>query len=106
MPNKPPRLLDQVRGKIRVKHYSLRTEQTYLQWTRRFILFHNKRHPKDMGAPEVEAFLSNLATEKNVAASTQSQALSALLFLYREVLSVELPWLDILTRANRHSLPE
>ncbi len=101
MPDKPPRLLDQVRERLRVKHYSLRTEQTYVQWIRRFILFHGKRHPRDMGAPEVEAFLSNLATEKNVAASTQNQALSALLFLYREVLGVELPWLEGLTRAKR-----
>lgn len=101
MPDKPPRLLDQVRDKIRVKHYSLRTEQTYSQWIRRFILFHHKRHPKDMGAAEVEAYLSYLATDKNVAASTQSQALSALLFLYREVLGIELPWLENLTRAKR-----
>ena len=81
MPDKPPRLLDQVRERLRVKHYSLRTEQTYLQWIRRFILFHGKRHPKEMGAPEVEAFLSFLATEKYVSDSTQTQALSALLFL-------------------------
>ena len=101
MPDKPPRLFDQVRERLRVKHYSLRTEQTYLQWIKRFILFHGKRHPKDMGAPEVEAFLSDLATDKNVAASTQNQALSALLFLYRQVLEIELPWLENLTRAKR-----
>jgi len=86
MPDKTPRLFDQIRERLRVKHYSLRTEQTYLQWIKRFILFHGKRHPKDMGGPEVEAFLSDLATAKNVAASTQNQALSALLFLYRQVL--------------------
>ena len=96
-----PRLLDQVRDRIRVKHYSLRTEQAHIQWIKRFIFFHGKRHPKDMAAPEVEAFLSHLATEKNVSASTQSQALSALLFLYREVLGIELPWLENLTRAKK-----
>ena len=100
MPDKP-RLLDLVRDRIRVKHYSLRTEQAYIQWIKRFILFHGKRHPKAMAAPEVEAFLSHLATEKNVSASTQSQALSALLFLYREVLGIELPWLENLTRAKK-----
>ena len=68
----PTKLLDQVRERIRTKHYSLRTEQTYVQWIRRFILFHDKRHPRDMGAPEVEAFLTNLATERKVAASTQT----------------------------------
>jgi site-specific recombinase XerD len=94
-----PRLLDQVRDRIRVKHYSLRTEQAYIQWIKRFIFFYGKRHPKDMAAPDVEAFLSHLATEKNVSASTQSQALSALLFLYREVLGIELPWLENLTRS-------
>jgi site-specific recombinase XerD len=96
-----PRLLDQVRDRIRVKHYSLRTEQAYIQWIKRFIFFYGKRHPKDMAAPDVEAFLSHLATEKNVSASTQSQALSALLFLYREVLGIELPWLENLTRAKK-----
>ncbi len=101
MPDEPPRLLDRVRDRIRVKHYSLRTEQAYIQWIRRFILYHGKRHPKDMGGPEVEAFLSQLATERNVSASTQSQALSSLLFLYREVLGIELPWLENLTRAKK-----
>jgi integron integrase len=100
MPSKP-KLLDQVRDKIRVKHYSLRTEDAYVQWIKRFILFHGKRHPKDMSAPEVEAFLSHLATQRNVAASTQSQALSAILFLYREVLGIELPWLENVTRAKK-----
>ena len=97
----PPKLLDQVRNKIRVKHYSIRTETQYLQWIKRFILFHGKRHPKDMGAAEVEAFLSHLAVEGNVSASTQNQALSALLFLYREILAIELPWLDDVVRAKK-----
>ena len=72
--------------KIRQKHYSIRTEQAYVDWIRRFILFHGKRHPLEMGEPEVEAFLTHLAVNRNVAASTQNQAFSALLFLYREVL--------------------
>ncbi len=100
-PGQPPRLLDQVRERIRVKHYSLRTEEQYVHWIKRFILFHGKRHPREMGAAEVEAFLSDLAVNGHVAASTQNQALSALLFLYREVLGIELPWLDNVTRAKR-----
>ena len=95
-----PKLLDQVRGKIRLKHYSLRTEQTYVDWIKRFILFHGKRHPKEMGAAEVEAFLTHLAVAGKVAASTQNQAKSALLFLYKEVLGIELPWLDNVERAK------
>ncbi len=95
-----PRLLDQVRGKIRLKHYSLRTEQAYLDWIRRFILHFGKRHPRDLGAADVEAFLTHLAVAGNVAASTQNQAKSALLFLYREVLEIELPWLDNVERAK------
>jgi integron integrase len=97
----PPKLLDQVRDRIRVKHYSIRTETQYVHWIKRFILFHGKKHPRDMGAPEVEAFLTHLAVEGNVAAATQNQALSALLFLYREVLGIDLPWLDNVTRAKR-----
>ena len=97
----PPKLLDLVRDRIRVKHYSIRTETQYVQWVRRFILFHGKRHPRDMGAPEVEAFLTHLAVEGHVAAATQNQALSALLFLYKEVLGVDLPWLNDVTRAKR-----
>ena len=89
-----PKLLDRVRAEIRVRHYSLRTEQTYVDWVRRFILFHDKRHPKEMGAGEVRDFLSHLAVDRNVSASTQNQAKSALLFLYREVLQIQLPWLD------------
>ena len=98
---KTPRLLDQVRARLRLKHYSLRTEQAYVGWIRRFILASGKRHPRDMGAAEVEAFLSTLATAGQVAAGTQNQALSALLFLYREVLSIELPWMETIVRAKR-----
>jgi integron integrase len=89
--NKPSRkILDQVRDAIRVKHYSIRTEQAYVGWIRRYILFHGKRHPKDMGTPEIETFLTHLAIDRNVAASTQNQALCALLFLYRHVLKQNL----------------
>lgn len=86
MSDKPPRLLDQVRQALRLKHYALRTEESYVGWVRRFILFHHKRHPQTLGTPEVEAFLSDLAVNQHVAASTQNQALSALLFLYTVVL--------------------
>jgi len=96
-----PRLLDEVRRKLRVKHYSLRTEQAYVGWIRRFILANGKRHPRELGADEVEAFLSGLATDGEVAAATQNQALSALLYLYREVLRLKLPWLDRVVRAKR-----
>lgn len=96
-----PRLLEQVRERLRFKHYSIRTEAQYVQWVRRFILFHGKRHPAEMGAPEVEAFLTHLAVAGRVAAATQNQALSALLFLYREVLGQDLPWLDQVVRAKR-----
>jgi site-specific recombinase XerD len=97
----PKKLLDQVRDIIRIKHYSYRTEETYIYWIRRYILFHDKRHPKEMGKSEIEAFLSHLAVQENVAASTQNQALSALLFLYRFVL--EQPILESLDaiRAKR-----
>lgn len=98
---RPRRLLDQVRDAVRVRHYSYRTEQAYVGWIRRFVLFHGTRHPAEMGAPEVGAFLSALATERGVSASTQNQALAALVFLYREVLGVELGWLDDLVRAKR-----
>ncbi|MBN1146538.1 MAG: integron integrase [Anaerolineales bacterium] len=87
----PPKLLDQVRQAIRTKGYSIRTEQAYVNWVERFILFHQKRHPAQMGAVEIEAFLTHLAVNANVAASTQNQAFSAILFLYREVLHKELP---------------
>ena len=93
-PASPPRLLDQVRSRIRFKHYSIRTEQAYVDWIKRFIRHFDKRHPREMGAEEVRVFLSHLAVEGRVAASTQNQAKSALLFLYKEVLGVELPWLN------------
>jgi integron integrase len=106
MPNdtqqvRTPRLLDQVRDEIRFRHYSIRTEQAYLGWVKRYILFHGKRHPRDMGADEVTRFLTHLAVQGNVAASTQNQALNAILFLYREVLKIELPWLDGIHRAKK-----
>ena len=96
-----PKLLDRVREKIRFKHYSIRTEQSYVDWIRRFILFHNKRHPIEMGPTEVEAFLTHLAVQGKVAASTQNQARSALLFLYKDVLGQPLPWLDNIEQAKR-----
>jgi integron integrase len=95
-----PRLLDQVRDRLRTLHYSYRTEQAYVFWIRRFILFSDKRHPSTMGGPDVEQFLTHLAVDRNVSASTQSQALSALLFLYKQVLQVELPWLENVVRAR------
>jgi integron integrase len=95
-----PRLLDQVRQKLRTLHYSYRTEQQYLHWVRRFIVFHDRRHPSSLGATEVEAFLMHLAVERTVSASTQNQALSAILFLYQKVLGVDLPWLDGVVRAK------
>jgi integron integrase len=98
---KPKRLIERFREAIRVRHYSYRTEQTYWYWIRYFILRNSRRHPADLGAVEVSAFLSWLATERNVAAATQNQALSALLFLYKHVLGEELPWLGGLTRAKR-----
>jgi integron integrase len=96
-----PRLLDRVREAIRVRHYSYRTEEQYVFWVRRYILFHGRRHPLDMGAVEVEAFLSSLAVHGKVAAATQNQALAAVLFLYRHVLRQELPWLNNVVRARK-----
>ncbi len=96
----PPKLLDQVRDKLRVKHYSIRTEQTYSDWIKRYIYYHVKRHPKDMGAREIEAFLTHLAVDGKVAASTQNLAKSSILFLYREVLEIQLPWLENVTQAK------
>ena len=96
-----PKLLDQVRAKIRVKHYSIRTEQAYVDWIKRFIVHFDKRHLRDLGAAEVEAFLTHLAVEGQVAASTQNQAKSATLFLYLEVLAQELPWRDNVERAEQ-----
>jgi integron integrase len=102
-----PRLLDELRQAIRARHYSYRTEETYVGWARRFILFHNTRHPRDMGAGEINTFLSHLAVEGRVSAATQNQALAALLFLYREVLQVEVPWLEGVVRAKKpQRLPE
>lgn len=95
-----PRLMDRVREALRVRHYALTTERTYCHWIKCYIYHHNKRHPADMGAAEVEQYLSHLATQRDVAASTQNQAMHALLFLYRHVLGVELPWLDNITRAR------
>jgi integron integrase len=96
----PPRLLDLVRARVRVLHYSLRTEEAYVDWIKRYIRYFDKRHPRELSAEHVEGFLSYLAVERNVAASTQNQAKSALLFLYKEVLQIELPWLDGLTQAR------
>jgi integrase len=95
------RLLDRVRATVRARHYSRRTEKSYVAWIRRFILYHGKRHPLGMGAAEVTQYLSSLATERNVAASTQNQALSARLFLYRDVVGQDIPWLDDVVRARR-----
>lgn len=96
-----PRLLDEVREQIRLKHYSIRTERVYCEWVKRYIRFHAYRHPVDMGAREVEAFLSDLAVRRDVSASTQNQALAALLFLYRQVLKQDLPWLSEIVRAKK-----
>jgi integron integrase len=102
----PPRkLLDQVRDVIRLKHYSYRTEQSYIAWIRRYILFHNKRHPQEMAVPEIEAFLTHLAVNEQVAASTQNQALSALLFLYRHVLHQDLAAVDAIRAKPSRYLP-
>jgi len=96
-----PRLLDQVRERIRRKHYSLRTEDAYVHWIRRFIYFHGKRHPRELGAHEVERFLTHLAVVGRVSASTQNQAMSAVLFLYKEVLMQTLPWMENIESAQR-----
>ena len=93
-------LFEVAREKIRIRHLAFRTEQAYLQWMRRYVKFHCRRHPRDMGPTEVEAFLTHLAVETKVGASTQNQALQALLFLYRQVLDIELPWLENVTRAT------
>src|SRR5690348_5296537 len=96
-----PRLMDEVRRVLRLKHYSMRTEMVYVAWIRRFILANGKRHPRDMGEAEVEGFLSQLAVQGKVAAATQNQALAALLFLYKQVLGIELPWMEGVVRAKR-----
>jgi integron integrase len=97
----PPRLLDRVRAALRTRHYSIRTEKAYVGWIRRFILFHGKRHPDEMGEVEIGTYLSRLASESKVSASTQNQALSALLFLYQEVLGRKVEWLGDLVHAKR-----
>jgi len=99
--SKPPHLLKALRDAIRLKHYSLRTEETYVQWIRRFIHFHGKRHPRELGATEVTAFLNHLVKNRDVATATHNQALSALLFLYSEVLAEPLAWLVGVERAKR-----
>ena len=96
-----PKLLDQVRRAVRLRHLSLRTEEAYLYYIRRYILFHNKRHPSEMGADEIRDYLTHLAVREKVAASTQNVAFSALLFLYREVLQIELPRIEGVARANK-----
>ena len=97
-----PKLLDRLRGCLRARHYSLRTEEAYADWVRRYVLFHGKRHPRDMGPVEIQAFLTHLAVDRHVSPSTQNQAKSALLFLYREVLRVELPWLKEIVQAKQN----
>ncbi|WP_459704311.1 phage integrase N-terminal SAM-like domain-containing protein [Stutzerimonas marianensis] len=94
-------MLDQVREQIRLKHYSIRTEHVYCEWIKRYIRFHDYRHPVEMGGPEVEALLSDLAVRRDVSASTQNQALAALLFLYKQVLKHDLPWLGEVIRAKK-----
>ena len=102
-PHKAKKLLDQLRDAIRAKHYSYRTEQTYIDWCKRYILYYNKRHPAEMGIPEIQAFIVHLATDQQVAASTQNQALSAILFLYRNVLLREIEFPTDLLRAKKPS---
>jgi integrase len=95
------RLFNEVQLRIRARHMSYRTEKTYLHWIRRFVRFHERRHPRTMGAPEVEEFLTSLAVRNQVSAATQNQALAAVLFLYRDVLEIKLPWLTEVVRAKR-----
>jgi len=97
----PARLLDVVRAEIRLRHYSYRTQKAYVHWILRFIRFHGRKHPKSMGGDEVRTFLSHLATDLQVSPATQAQALSALLFLYKRVLHIDLPWIDDVVRARR-----
>ncbi|GBC61589.1 integron integrase [Desulfonema ishimotonii] len=105
MSEKPKKFLDQIRDFMRMKHYSLRTEKSYIQWIKRYILFHCKRHPKEMGAPEIEAFLTHLATNLNVTASTQNQAFNALLFLYQEFLGIRLPDISSFRAKRKRNQP-
>jgi site-specific recombinase XerD len=99
--SKQPMLLEVVRQRIRLRHYSHRTEKSYVHWIRRFVRFHNRRHPRELGKVEIEGFLTHLAVERKVSASTQNQAFNALLFLYREVLALEMPQLDTVQRAKK-----
>ena len=102
-----PKFLDLLRRELRGRHYSYRTEQTYVHWARRYIIFHNKKHPKEMGANEIRDFLTHLSVEKRVSASTQNQAFSALLFLYQQFLKIELEGIEGVVRAKRpQRIPE
>ncbi|HSW56033.1 MAG TPA: integron integrase [Ignavibacteriaceae bacterium] len=102
-----PKLLDKVRTELRTKHYSVRTEKTYVSWIYRFILFHSKKHPKDMGADEIKAFINNLATNHHVSSSTQNQALQSILFLYKHIIKKDIEFIDSISRAKRiKHLPE
>ncbi len=105
MNTKKPKLLDQVRDHVRLRNYSFRTEKSYVSWVKRFILFHNKQHPNEMGKAEVEAFLKDLAVNRNVSASTQNQALSAILFLYNDVINKPIGYIDVLWAKKPKKLP-
>lgn len=105
LPPQPPKLIDRLRAKTRLLHYSVRTEEAYADWATRFILFHGKRHPKDMGVAEVEAFLTHLAVTRKLAGSTQNQAFSAILFLYQKVLEIDLPKVEFLRARRPERLP-
>lgn len=98
-----PKLLDRMRAHLWTRHYSLCTEEAYVGWARRYILFHHKQHPLQLGAPDVEAFLSHPAVRRNVSASTQNQARATLLYLYKNVLNVDLPWLDDVCKPSARS---
>lgn len=101
MPDSPRSLVAAVRAEIQLRHYSIRTEKAYVEWIVRFIRFHGRRHPRLLGGGEVRQFLSHLATDRHISPATQAQALSALLFLYKRVLKVDLPWIDNVVRAHR-----
>ena len=103
--DQPPKLLNEVRTRLRAKHYSYNTEKTYYDWINRFIIYHDQRHPNTMGAVEIQAFLNHLAVTANLSAATQNQALSALLFLYREVLAIQLPTLTITWAKKASHIP-
>ena len=105
MEPKPKKLLEQVREVMRLRHYAYRTEETYVQWIKRYILFHQKRHPREMGRDEIEAFLSDLAVNQQVAAATQNQALNAILFLYQKVLGIELIGINAVRASAPRNLP-